>query len=145
MPNAMDVARYILATQGGIPGERITNLKLQKLLYYSQGYQLALNGRALFPEEIRAWGHGPVVPDVWRYYRSNRANPLPKPARAPEGIAADEREGIDSLIQSYGQYTAWRLRELTHQESPWVDAYNRGGGHSAISLDTMQAFFRAKL
>jgi uncharacterized phage-associated protein len=42
-------------------GDVISNLKLQKLLYYAQGFYLAIYGKALFEEDIVAWEHGPVV------------------------------------------------------------------------------------
>jgi uncharacterized phage-associated protein len=44
----------------------ITNLKLQKLLYYCQAWSLVFTGQALFAERIEAWVHGPVVPSIFR-------------------------------------------------------------------------------
>ena len=40
------------AHKKGIP---VSNLKLQKLAYYSQGYSIALTGTALFSNKIEAW------------------------------------------------------------------------------------------
>jgi uncharacterized phage-associated protein len=53
--------------------------KLQKLLYYAQGYALALLGRPLFRDRIEAWDHGPVVPGVWQAHTQHQARPLPRP------------------------------------------------------------------
>ncbi len=145
MHSVNDVARYLLATQGAIPGERITNLKLQKLVYYAQGYHLALYGQPLFTESIKAWAHGPVVPSLWQEYRQYGSNPLPKPSKSPPVFTHEERELLDSVSQSYGQYAAWRLREVTHEERPWVEAYNRGGGSGTISHQVMAEFFKTRL
>lgn len=55
---AIEVARYFLALQDEDAGEGISNLKLQKLLYYAQGIYLAMEGKSLFPERIEAWTYG---------------------------------------------------------------------------------------
>ena len=59
------VANKILAYGASATnGELVSNLKLQKLLYYVQGFHLAVFGEPLFEEEIEAWMYGPVVPSV---------------------------------------------------------------------------------
>ena len=65
-----DAAKYFLAQVSEDAGDLISNLKLQKLLYYAQGFHLALYDQPLFPEAIEAWTHGPVVPDLYRHYKS---------------------------------------------------------------------------
>ena len=68
---AFDVANYFLS----IPEyEDLTNLKLQKLVYYAQGIHLAIYGKPLFNEAIKAWEHGPVVPEL---YRKNNSITIP--------------------------------------------------------------------
>lgn len=62
MLNCFDVAKYFLAQQDETAGDLISNLKLQKLIYYAQGFHLAISDRPLFPEPIKAWIHGPAVP-----------------------------------------------------------------------------------
>lgn len=56
---ASDVAKYILTKQGPMTGYQV-----QKLLYYCQAWNLAVNGEPLFDDEIKAYEHGPVVPSV---------------------------------------------------------------------------------
>jgi uncharacterized phage-associated protein len=59
MASAHDVAAYILSRQG-----RMTAMKLQKLVYYSQAWSVVWDERPLFPEKIEAWANGPVVRDL---------------------------------------------------------------------------------
>lgn len=54
--------------------EYITNLKLQKLLYYAQGYFLAKKDIPLFDEDFLAWEHGPVIRKIYNIYKENGAN-----------------------------------------------------------------------
>ena len=51
--------------------EYITNLKLQKLLYYAQGYFLAKKNTSLFEDDFLAWEHGPVIRKIYNKYRTN--------------------------------------------------------------------------
>ena len=53
-----------------------TPLKLQKLLYYSQGWYLAQTNQTLFEEDIQAWGHGPVCPSVYHHYKAFEWTPI---------------------------------------------------------------------
>lgn len=123
-------------------GENLSNLKLQKLLYYAQGAHLALHGSPLFEEKIKAWQHGPVVPQVWHDYKGYGA------AEIEEGVTDDfsdfPEEAIDVLEDVYdvfGQFSAWKLRNMTHNEPPWQEAWGKGSG-TEISHDSMRDFFK---
>lgn len=58
--NVFDVAAYILKVYGAT-----TELKLQKLVYYTQSWSLVWTGVPLFPEKIMAWQFGPVCKDLY--------------------------------------------------------------------------------
>lgn len=118
MPSASQVAQLILALAD--EEELISNLKLQKLLYYAQGFHLAMHGAPLFPEQIKAWEHGPVVPAVWQEYRDFGANAIPSHGDIDLGaFTAEETEVVKEVYAVYGQFSAWKLRNLTHEEAPW--------------------------
>ena len=74
---ASDVAKYFLAQMSDDCGDTISNLKLQKLLYYAQGFHLALFVARLCPEASEAWAHGPVVADVYHQYKEYGSIPIP--------------------------------------------------------------------
>lgn len=142
MNNAMDIAKYILTLMEDDAGDLISHLKLQKLLYYTQGFGLALLDRPVFGERIVAWQHGPVVPAVWEEFKGYGSDPIPK----PEGfngdvINADSRGVINEVYTVYGQFSAWKLRNMTHDESPWKDVrVNEEITHAAL-----KAFFDTQI
>ena len=70
MLSAQDVADFFILPALEDDGELITNLKLQKLLYYAQGYSLAILDRPIFPEKIEHWTHGPVVHEIYHKYKN---------------------------------------------------------------------------
>ncbi len=143
---AQDVANYFLTLVDEEAGDSLSNLKLQKLVYYAQGFHLALLDRPLFDEPIEAWEHGPVVPSLYRKLRQHGSDPIPLPE---EGIDissySDELRGLlDEVFQVYGQYSASKLRNMTHVEPPWVEAHNVSPS-TVISHDSMKDYFKTQL
>lgn len=121
---ALNVAKWFLARNkeeeaNGADG--ISNLKLQKLLYYAQGCTLAITGEPLFSEDICAWKHGPVVAEVYHEYKSYNSNSIEE-ANLDFGEIPDEISAIlENVYQTFGQYSAWKLRNMTHEETPWQE------------------------
>ncbi|MEN3979059.1 type II toxin-antitoxin system antitoxin SocA domain-containing protein [Acinetobacter sp. CWB-B33] len=143
---ALDVANYILWLDDRFEGsEGITPLKLQKLVYYCQGFHLAMFDQNLFNEEIQAWLHGPVVEDLYHYFKKAGDNIVEPPADINLDLFTREQfELLDEVIESYGQFSAWRLRNMTHEESPWKNAYV-AGKNKPISLNDMKNYFKTQL
>lgn len=123
---ASDIAKWFLAYNRNIMAEGdaefISNLKLQKLLYYAQGTYYAITGELLFAEPIKAWRHGPVVESVYHEYKSNGANGIDFDEEFDFSRFDPETEGILEEVYNYfGQYSAWKLRNMTHEERPWKE------------------------
>jgi len=70
MKTCFDVANYFLKRQDPDAGDLMSNLKLQKLVYYAQGFHLAMENSPLFNEPIEAWEHGPVCVPLYHKYKS---------------------------------------------------------------------------
>ena len=107
----------------------ITNLKLQKLLYYAQVWSLAINKKRLFEGDFEAWVHGPVLVALYNDYKDNRANPIRRDDLG-EGKFSEILLSFDSTTQAllkdvtdnYFGLTAYELERRTHQEEPWRKA-----------------------
>lgn len=138
MVSALDVAQYLLSLQDEDAGDTISNLKLQKLLYYSQGYYLAMYGVPLFSEKIRKWQHGPVVREVYQRYKEYGSQAIPAPEDPDFGrLDDDQKEFVREIYKVFGQFSAWKLRNMTHNEAPWQDASMDG----VISHHSMREYF----
>ena len=98
--------------------DELSNLKIQKLLYYSQGCALASLGETLFDDEIVAWKHGPVVESVYqKYHKYGRKGISDIPAYP---IFEPEIENLMiNTYDTFAKYSAWELANLTHNETPW--------------------------
>jgi uncharacterized phage-associated protein len=143
MITAEQAAAYFLV-RADADEEGLTLLKLQKLLYYAQGFSLALfHGAPLFDEPILAWEHGPVVRSIWDVYSDYRGGRQIELQGAVDMEVYTDGSGdfLDEVWQAYGQFSAWKLREMTHEEAPWLQTPR----DSEIPRELMQEFFTAQL
>jgi uncharacterized phage-associated protein len=118
---AMTIAKWFIAWAEA-EEEELSNMKLQKLLYYAQGHHLAQYQRPLFDGQIEAWSHGPVVPQVYRAFKKFGRSPIQLPESDPftwDEVDADTTEFLGKVWNTYGGYSAGRLRTMTHDEPPW--------------------------
>ena len=140
--DSREVADYLLAYTDREAGDTISNLKLLKLVYYAQGFCVAMRGEPLFPETIRAWDNGPVVREVYDAFRHNAYHAIPAPAGfGPDFYLPEDRELLDAILATYGQLSATRLRDMTHDEPPWREAYLTGNRNEPITVEAMAKFF----
>jgi len=119
-------------------------LKLQKLLYYAQGFHLALFNKPLFDDKIEAWKHGPVVRSVYRVYSQNKASFIKKTKIDQEMYSRSTQLFLNEIWRVYGQFSGWKLRELTHNEPPWKNAFAKGQ-NTVISHESLRKFFETRV
>ncbi len=145
--NAIDIAKkmiFMAQEDEANGGECLTNLKLQKLLYYQQGYHLAAFDTPLFEENVEAWMYGPVVPKVYSAYSEFGAQSLPMESGSPLTLNEDEEVLFSQVFDAYRDFSAIGLMNKTHQEKPWKDALPHDKG-TVIPLESMKSFFKTQL
>lgn len=131
-----DIANYFLF-KAERDNELLSNLKLQKLIYYSQGLHLALFGIPIFTEKIRAWNYGPVVPELYAAYKEYGAGGIPCDDKFdPKSIDKKTRSFLKEVYEAFGQFSAVRLMGLSHTDQCWRDAHpNKIITHKAMQND----------
>lgn len=113
MANAHDVAAAILERVGSM-----TTMKLQKLVYYSQAWQLAFHNSPLFADRIEAWSEGPVTRVLHEGHR-RRYQVSTWPSGNAARLTAQEKETIDWVVDKYAGFSAESLSQMSHLDSPW--------------------------
>ena len=123
MYTSKQIADWILSKIDVEAGDTISPLKLQKLLYYCQAWSLTVFNIPIFDEKIEAWAHGPVVPSQYARFAGvlRNANIDIKNLSVPEFESETERL-LNEVMSIYGEHSASYLEELTHQETPWIEA-----------------------
>lgn len=166
--NIQDYARFIGLSLMS-KGLSVSPLKLQKILYYQQAWNMVFFGRdeQLFNEVPQAWVNGPVYPSVYRRYKSCVSNMCehlkPSDFGVPDidGVLAEvdrlaqtlnlsgrQLELSESVNMLYGSKTQNQLIFVTHSELPWCEA--REGllpyqsSNKEISLDTMYRYYKER-
>lgn len=136
---AINIARYVINKCISL-GRPISNLQLQKILYYIQGaFIKSTNGQLLFNEDIEAWQYGPVVPVVYYMYNNYSASTI-RDLQSVNELDIGISEIIDPVIETKSRISVWNLVTRSHLEDPWRNSYI-GGQKRVIPVEELQKFF----
>ena len=137
---AMQIAAEVVR-QYHLKGQSITNLKLQKVLYYIQVECLQKNGVPAFGDDIEAWRHGPVVRDVYNAFCAYIANPIseddPDVVDNQVPINRDISQCIADVVDRTIPYGPWELVDKSHETAPWRSAFIPNA-NCVISKDSLK-------
>jgi uncharacterized phage-associated protein len=143
MASAIDVAKYILEKRG-----ETETMKLQKLVYYSQAWNLVWADEPIFDEDIEAWINGPVVRELYALHRGEIKIDSEALDKGDSSVLTPrECKTIDKIVDFYGKHSSFYLSQLTHDEKPWQ--YAREGlspderGSKPISPADMKEYYES--
>ena len=145
------IADYFLRKVDKAAGDDITQLKLQKLLYYAQAWYLAMYDQPLFNNKIEAWQHGPVCREIYERFRHLSWNPIPETATVSNVHALDSETQVflEEIWEVYGQFSASKLEQMTHEEDPWVNArkgvYPGYPSQTLIDENVMRKYYQSRM
>ena len=140
MYSVYDIAEYVIK-RCNEQGKSISNLKLQKILYFIQAEFLVRTGEPIFEDAIEAWDFGPVVPGIYVEYRAYGSASIPYLDEGKKFPFTQEHTSIlDGVIDACSSYSAIQLVEITHKQAPWRMAYKRSS-RKVISNDSIKAYF----
>ncbi|RIE17683.1 Panacea domain-containing protein [Candidatus Cryosericum septentrionale] len=141
---ALSVAGYFIELAAESDENDLTNLKLQKLLYFAQGKHLSQFDTPLFHDDIEAWKLGPVVRAVYSEYKKCGAFPITVFDGSPTSASRNLPEPIKAFLKKrvwdkYGKYSASYLVSLSHKQGgPWRKFY-KAETNATIPLDALKA------
>lgn len=142
--SALEIANKLLKMAQDLEGgELMSNLKLQKMLYYEQGYHVAKFGKPLFKENIEAWMYGPVVPEVYHHFSEFGASGLLPESEEIVKLSELEEKLFNEVFRAYSPYSAIGLMTKTHEEKPWRTT--AVGAGNIISLEKLSNYFKTRL
>ena len=139
--NVLDVCRHVI-NYSNEHDYGISNLKLQKVLYFIQAYFL-INKKdhtPCFNERIEAWDFGPVVPSVYHRYKMDDIWNSKRIEYNDDIITPDDKILIDRVIDKFSNYSATDLVSLTHRQSPWIDSY-APYQNNEITIEAIRRYF----
>jgi uncharacterized phage-associated protein len=149
---ALQIARYFI--NKGLSEKdtaKLTQLKLQKILYYAQGWHLANYDKPLFEDPIEAWKYGPAIRSIYQEFKDSGNSTLDVPIEEWEikKIDPDTKKFLDDVWEVYKKYSGSDLITTTHSEEPYKEARKNlnEGDNSEIEISklSMLNFFKEKL
>lgn len=127
---ATDIAKYII-TYCHTKNQPISNLKLQKMLYYAWIDYYKATKTELYLDDICAWNLGPVVPNVYYEFCSYAGTPIPHDYQIH--IIDAEKKVINPILEKYVNIAASTLVNRTHEKDmPWNVIFQDGLGNRDI-------------
>lgn len=150
-----DVSHYIIVYSNK-KDYGVSNLKLQKLLYFVQAFFLINDCPPCFDEKIEAWDFGPVVPEIYREYKRYGGMDIPtidyyvkfdkkniwntERIYYEDIISDDDKEMIQAVVDKFAHCSATFLVNLTHNQDPWIYAYVNGQRNEITKEDIKRYF-----
>lgn len=151
--DAIDVANYTInyCIDENVP---VSNLKLQKLLYYIQAASIVECNKKMFRENISAWKYGPVVENVYHNFKWYVDKKITEKVTERDRffdfyeeseydpskiLLGADKVVVNKVVDSYKNYSALGMVKKTHEEAPWKNAYENNNDY--ISIEAMRSFY----
>jgi len=138
--SALEIADYFIE----LSNFTISPMKLQKLLYYAQGWHLSEHDKPLINETIEVWRYGPVISSIYYMYKQYGNNNITEVFMdALEGFSPRIEDDIETkkflniIYNHYNQYSAIKLSNMTHLSgTPWKQICEKFEGIEFVPLGT---------
>lgn len=143
---ALNIADW-LVNWANVNEAEVTNMKLQKLLYFVQGHYMDLhNGTPLFDEDMEAWAHGPVIPEIYRVFKKFGSGAVEVFERDFDWATYDDEinDYLTTIWNTYGEMAAWKLRNISHAQDPWMNNFKDGEYACSIPKADISKYFTGR-
>lgn len=144
MYDAVDIARYVV-NYSWVIKKPVTNLRLQKILYFIQGAFISIKNELCFDNDVECWEYGPVVPKVYSIFREYGYSVISKIDKFPEYdfdngtikfkkfndnfLRKSDKQLINEVVDFSAQFTTAELVSITHSQDLWQKNYNKKTNH----------------
>ena len=141
MYNAHEIASYVInwCHDHNI---LITNLKLQKLLYFIQGENCRIRHTRLISDDFYAWQLGPVIPKVYYEFAGYSSSALPK-QQCSASLSSEELSIINQTLLKYAPKSTWDLVDISHSQDPWKYNHQVFGDRSLIPYRSIENYYES--
>lgn len=141
MYNAHEIASYVI-NWCHEHGFLITNLKLQKLLYFLQGENCRIRHTRLISNDFYAWQLGPVIPEVYYEFAIYSSSVIPE-QQCSTNLSSEELSIIDQILLKYAPKSTWNLVDISHSQDPWKYNYQVFGDRSLIPYKSIENYYES--
>ncbi len=122
MATIEQVADYFIDTSIKWNEDYVTNLRLQKLVYYAQAWFIQRHNKPLFEDDILKYPYGPVSDKLYKKYAIYGDKPIitTSPSYSVSAFTAEELETLNDVMYEYGKLSTPALVKRSHRQcEPW--------------------------
>lgn len=142
MYNALTVAHYFVS-QSQSTQQPITAHKAEFLVYFAHGWHLAIDGRPLIKDKVKAWRHGPVIESVHKFYSKQKDVYATLDVAILEQIKDRDRHFLDGIWEHYLHLNEMQMLEkCTDYGTPWYMTYQKSSGELVIDEKRIKQHYR---
>ena len=129
MAKAIDVAKFFIEIVANTPNEdAMTNLRLNKLLYFAQAGSISSLGYTLIEEDFEAWDLGPVVKSVYKTFKEYGRNGIVNQSFDRQALTKEEQLYLLDVLRKYSAMSTSSLVNKSHEKgAPWYEVYYSNG------------------
>lgn len=139
MRKAESVANYVIA-YGMKIGHPVSNLQLQKILYYIQVHFLKKKGIPFFKDEIEAWQFGPVIPTVFYQYAAFGPAPITMFKIQKIDLKQEEKKDLEQIVKEKAILSLLEIVADTNKKGKAWDLYYKVNERNVIPKKAMELY-----
>jgi uncharacterized phage-associated protein len=123
---------------------RLTPVQIELLIYFGHGWYLALNGKPLFTNPIKAWRDGPVVEDIHKFYNKPKLDfQATLDLEKIKELKEVDLPFLDGIWEYYHHLGEIEMIQLCHEpESPWFHTYEKSSRDVVIDNNLIERHYR---
>ena len=114
MENTLAVAKTMFVMYDEMFQKKMDEMKMHKLMYFTQRESLIINNDILFSEYFCGWKYGPVLLSVRNEFHTGRLF-----SNVNESVSEETKALIRSVLERFGKISSWNLSTLSHEELSW--------------------------
>jgi len=133
--SAKDIAQWFI-NRSKFDGEFIDKIKLEKLLFFTQGLHITLKSAPLFEDDFTSFDNGPIIKKVFPLYAKIIGKKIDSLKSVDVDI--DTTEFLEKVYNVFGQYATWKLVEMSHNQKCYIDTIK----NLIISKDSIAKHFK---
>lgn len=137
MIDVRTAAKYLIQRYKQESDSAMDEMKLHKLLYFTQRESFVLLGKPMFPDKFEAWKYGPVMRCLRKAHWESQV---------PSALPADSEyiPVLEDTLRRYAAMDSWSLSNISHGETSWQKAKDKEVGSSPVEIETSDIEYDAR-
>ena len=138
MIDVRTAAKYLIDRYEQESGNTLDEMKLHKLLYFTQRESFVLLGKPMFLDKFEAWKYGPVMRCLRQaHWKSQAQSVLPEDS--------EYFQVLEDTLRRYASMDSWTLSNISHGETCWQKAKDKEVGSTPVAIETSDIEYDAKI